>query len=302
VRIGIIGTGAVGGYFGAKFKLAGNDVVFLSRGENLKAMKKSGLQLKTAGKIYKIKDAIFTDNPADIGELDYILFTVKSYDTRSTARQIKNIIKSNTVIITPQNGINNDLILGEILGKEKIIPGMAKVGVSVPKPGRIEHTSLGIIIIGEYDGSISERLKKFQRIAQNAGIECVISEQILKDRWKKYIWNCTFNIIAAITGLRLDQILSNKHLKQLCIDTIKEITRIAVKEKVRITEVEALKASLELADNLGKFKPSTLEDIEKGKPIELDAFTGTVISLGNKHKMDTPINKVFYALLHGKVN
>lgn len=129
MRIGIIGTGAVGGYFGAKLKLAGNDVVFLSRGENLKAMKKSGLQLKTAGKIYKIKDSVFTDNPAELGELDYILFTVKSYDTKSTARQIKNIIKSNTVIITPQNGINNDLILGEILGKEKIIPGMAKVGV-----------------------------------------------------------------------------------------------------------------------------------------------------------------------------
>lgn len=302
MKIGVVGTGAVGGFFGAKLKLAGFDVVFLSRGKNLEVTKKEGLTLDTLGKIYSIKNAVFTDKIENLNNCDYILFTVKSYDTKKTAEQIKKIVGKTTTVITPQNGINNDIIIGEIIGKEKVIPAMAQVGVSTPHPGYIKHVSLGKLTFGEYDGKYSDRIKEFESILKKAGIESVVTDNIQLARWKKYIWNCTFNIIAAITGLSLDKILADSYLKELCKNTILEIKTIAEKEGIIFDEKDVVNARIKLAEVMGTFKPSTLEDLEKGKRIELDAFTGNVIELARKHKVSVPINTTLYALLHGKTN
>ena len=302
MKIGIVGTGAVGGFFGAKLKLAGFDVVFLSRGKNLEVLKKDGLTLDTLGKVHNIKDAIFTDKLEDLRNCDYILFTVKSYDTKTTAEQIKKIVTDKTTVITPQNGINNDIIIGEIIGKEKVIPAMAQVGVSTPRPGYIKHVSLGKLTFGEYDGKYSIRVKEFESILKKAGVEVVVTDNIQLARWKKYIWNCTFNIIAAITGLSLDKILADSYLKELCKKTILEIKAIAEKEGIIFDEEDVVAFRIKMAEAMGNFKPSTLEDLEKGKRIELDAFTGTVIELAKKHNVPVPINASLYALLHGKTN
>lgn len=300
MKIAIIGTGAVGGYFGAKLALAGYDVAFLSRGKNLSVMKKHGLILESDGKKYTIKDSIITDNSQYLGVRDLVIFTVKSYDTYTTAKQIAATIGNKTIIITPQNGIDNDIILGEQFGNEKIIPGMAQIGVNTPEYGYIKHTSLGILTIGEYDGSYSKRLKQIESIMKKANVDIIISTHIQVDRWKKFIWNCTFNIISAITNLRVDQILSNKQLYSLCIDTMKEIQSIAIKEGIDFGRENIINTNIKLAQKVGKATPSTLEDLIKGKPIELDSFTGTVLKLGRKYQIQTNINKVLYALLDGK--
>lgn len=302
MRIGIVGTGAVGGFFGAKLKLAGFDVSFLARGKSLEMMKKDGLTLDTLGKVYTIKDAVFTDKPEELGNLDYILFTVKSYDTKQTAEQIKSIIDKNSTVITPQNGINNDEIIADIIGKEKVIPAIAKVGVSTPRPGFIKHVSLGVIQFGEYNGKLTRRVKELDSIFKKARIQSVITDNIQRERWKKYIWNCTFNIITAITGLSLDKVLSDPYLKELCRNTILEIKAVAEKEGIVFDEKDVVEARIKMAEMMGSFKPSTLEDVEKGKRIELDAFTGTVIKLAKKHNLETPINLTLYVLLHGKIN
>lgn len=301
MRIGIIGTGAVGGYFGGKLKLAGFDVVFLSKGKTLKVLQKEGLKIETRGKVLTIKNALFTNNAKKLGKLDYILFTVKSYDTKKAAQQIKAIVTKNTSIITPQNGINNDEILGKILGKEKIIPAMAQIGVNMSEPGYIKHTSMGILTMGEYNGKYSQRLKKIETALRKAEISCIVSNQIQVNRWKKFAWNSTFNIVAAITGLRLDQILNDKKLYKLCEDTIKEIEEIAIKEGINFGKENFVQARFNFAKLMGKYKPSTLEDLEKGKPTEFEAFTGAVLALGKKHKLPVETNKKLYKLLRQKM-
>ncbi|HKZ38193.1 MAG TPA: 2-dehydropantoate 2-reductase, partial [Chryseolinea sp.] len=300
MRIGIIGTGAVGGFIGAKMKLAGYDVAFLSRGKNFKAVSRNGLIFETEGKVYTIKEVIFTDRPRNLGKCDFLIFTVKSYDTRRTAKQIKNIVSKKTTVITPQNGIDNDIVLAKILGKEKILPAMIKIGVNTPKPAWVKHTSLGVLTVGEYDGSYSSRIKKIESIATKSGIRIVVSNKIQVERWKKFIWNCSFNIVAAISRMSVDQILADSYLRKLSINTMTEVIKVAHKEKIDVDEKEEIKTNIKFAESLGSFKPSTLEDLEKGKPIELDALTGVVLSLGKKHKIKTPINSVLYALLHGK--
>lgn len=300
ISIGIVGTGAVGGFFGSKFALAGYHVVFLSRGETLKSFKTNGMRFESLGKQSVIKDAIFTDNAEDLKICKYVFFTVKSYDSSSAIDQIKTHIAHDTTIITPQNGINNDVLLSEALGKQQVLPALAKIGVSTPKPGFVKHTGLGILVAGEYDGKSSARLSELAMLCKNAGIEFIPTNKIQVERWKKYIWNCTFNIIASITRLRLDQILKDSSLKSLCEETIKEMLLIADKEGVHFDdEPDPVQARIGFAEKLGTFKPSTLEDLEKGKRIELDAFTGYILTLAHKHNIAVPINEALYALLHG---
>ena len=299
MKIGIIGTGAVGGFFGGKLSLAGFEVVFLSRGRTLDALKTKGLILETKEKTSCIKNAIFTDDPSQLKGCDYILFTVKSYDTESVINQIKNYITSKSLVITQQNGINNDLILAEVLGKKNVIPALTKGGYSSPSPGHFRNVGFAAIEIGEYDGKISARLKDFADIFKKTGIDVVISKHIQTKRWKKYIVNCTFNIISAITKLRVDQILNSFEIRNLCIRTMKELIIISKKEGILLNEKGTINGSIVLAEKLGPFKTSTLQDIEKGKPIELEAFTGYVLKLAHKHNIKVPINETLYALLSG---
>lgn len=299
MRIGIIGTGAVGGYFGAKLKLAGNDVIFLSRGETLKTLKSDGLTLETKEKTSIIKDAIFTDDPSKLKLCKYILFAVKSYDTKSAITQIKDYIGNETLIITPQNSISNDLLLSEAFGKQQVIPGLAKGGYSSPKPGFIKNLGFATLMVGEYNGAITARLKEFVDMCNQAGIETILSSDIQTERWKKYTWNCTFNIISAITRQRVDQMLKTFKIRELCIDTMKEIISLAKKEGITLNENETIKEQIALAQKLGTFKTSTLQDIENGKRIELEVFTGYVLKLARKYNLKVPINELLYVLLYG---
>ncbi|MGD9129775.1 MAG: ketopantoate reductase family protein [Candidatus Woesebacteria bacterium] len=300
-KIGVVGTGAVGGFFGAKLALAGSSVVFLSRGKNLEKMKKDGLTLDSLGEVTVIKNVIFTDDASQLNDCDLILFTVKSYDTLNTIEQIKDHVKENAIILTPQNSISNDKLLAQEFGNDRVIPGFAKVGVGMPKPAYVKHTSLGIINFGEYDGSVSERIKALEKLFLDADVEAVVHENIQVSRWKKFIWNSTFNIIAAIVEQPLDVILDHKPSYDLCVKTIKEIEQIAIKEGIDFGNEDVVEARMALSKKLGHFKPSTLEDVEKGKPIELEAFTGTVIELAEKYDLNVPINKTLYSLLSCKV-
>jgi 2-dehydropantoate 2-reductase len=300
MKVGIVGSGAVGGYFGAKLALIGQEVVFFSRGKLLRQLKRNGLIFETLGKKYVIKNAIFTDDPGELKDCKYILFTVKSYDTKTTINRVERFISQDALVITPQNGINNDLILAESLGKKRVIPGFTKIGVNTIETGHIRYTTGDeVLFIGEYSGEKSERLSKFAEIFRKSGVKVIISNQIQVERWKKYIWNCTFNIIAAITKLSLDQILSNVHLRQLCVDTIMEIESVAKKEGIDFGGENIVGTRIKIAEQMGRYKPSTLQDIERGETIELDALTGHLIALANKNNIMIPTNKTLYAILFG---
>jgi 2-dehydropantoate 2-reductase len=295
--IGIVGTGAVGGFLGGKLALAGHKLIFISRGEALKKLQNDGLTLEDIEKTHSIKEAVFTDDASLLKDCQYILFAVKSYDTEEAVKQIKDYIADDALVITPQNGVSNDLVLAEHLGKKRVIPGLTKGGYTNPEPGLVKNTSFYQLIVGEYSGEKSDRLQQFVDLCKQAGIDTVLSQQIHVERWKKYVWNCTFNIIAAISGLSMDKILGDEALRDLSVATMKEIIVVANKEEIRINEEEIIKNYL--VNNMGNFKPSTLQDVEKTNPTELDAFTGNLLVLAKKHDLETPINQTLYTLLHG---
>src|SRR6195256_1396445 len=188
MRIAVVGTGGVGGGFGAALAKAGADVSFIARGAHLVAMKSQGLQVRSdRGDIHLVPTKA-TDNPAELGEVDVVLFCVKLWDVESAGQHIKPLIGSDTAVIPLQNGIDAAERLIPILGSNAVMGGVAQISASIVAPGVIQQVGTFMrMIFGELDGKRSKRGETFLALCLKAGFEATLSEQILTDLWMKFI-------------------------------------------------------------------------------------------------------------------
>ncbi|MBN2421661.1 2-dehydropantoate 2-reductase [Candidatus Woesearchaeota archaeon] len=294
-KIAIMGAGAVGSYYGALLIRAGFDVILIARGKHLEAMKKNGLSIKSFKGDFRV-DVNATDNPEEISPVDFILFTVKSYDTETAISQIKPIIHENTLVMSLQNGIDNDEKIEKVVGKGKLIPALTKIGVSIPEPGIINHSAKGIIIFNESNGEKTKRIKQIEDIFKKANIEYNIPKDILLEKWKKFLWNSSFNVITAITKKTLTELLNSEMSNELINRSMKEVIAIAQKKNILLGH-EIIQTQIDFSRQLGNFKTSMLQDIEKGKRIESWALSGIISKLGKELGIDTPVNETLYYLL-----
>ena len=298
-RILIMGAGGVGAYFGAMLSRGGYDVTFIARGEHLNAMQKQGLVVKSPQGEIRLQKVISTDNPADTDVPDLVLFTVKSYDTEKSAKLILPAIGNKTLVLCIQNGISNYNLLCRILGESRVVPGFTKISSLIESPGVIICKSSGVIYFGEPNGKISQRITRIKKIFDNAMIENVISNDINKDMWKKFIWNCTFNIITTITESKIDRLFTTPETYSLIKDLIQELVTVAYAEGVKL-EDEDVNEILSLGEKSRHTITSTLYDLQHGKRLEIDAFTGEIIRIAQRHNIPVPINKTLYALVKVK--
>ena len=295
-QVMVMGAGAVGGYFGGRIaEHTGAKVSLIARGRHLKALQEKGLTLKSGDDLSQIDVSAFL-NPEEAPSPDLILFTVKSHDTEEAIQQITPIISEETQILTIQNGIENYLKLVEAFGSRRVIQGFCKIGAGVPEPGVVEHKAFGEITIGEQDGSVSERMNAIEKILIQAEIPVTVSSQITKDVWLKFAWNCLLNMVTAVGNVTVDQIFNHQESEQLCYDLFGELQQVAEKEGVELSDKEG-KAILGSSKKLEGFETSTYQDRQKGKPMEYEAFTGAIVRLAEKHKVDVPCNRSLYALL-----
>src|ERR1700712_4583774 len=188
MRIAVVGTGGVGGGFGAALAKAGADVSFIARGAHLAAMKAQGLQVRSDRGDVHLVPTQATDDPADIGRVDIVLFCVKLWDVDSAGRHIKPLIGSDTAVIPLQNGVDAAERLIPILGNNAVMGGVAQISASITGPGVIQQVGTFMrMIFGEFDGRRSRRAADFLALCQKAGFEATLSEQILTDLWMKFI-------------------------------------------------------------------------------------------------------------------
>ncbi|MDI6654624.1 MAG: 2-dehydropantoate 2-reductase, partial [Candidatus Hydrothermarchaeota archaeon] len=206
MKVAVMGAGAVGGYFGGVLAKSGADITLIARGKHLEAMRKDGLLIKSYRGDFRA-DVKATSDPKEAGPTDLILFTVKSYDTEEAIRLCRPMIQENTCILSLQNGIDNDEKIAREAGREKIIGGVAYIGVALDEPGVILHSAAGKIAIGELNGKITHRIKKIAEMFSAAWIPCEISEDIIKLKWKKLVWNAAFNALTTITGASVALVL-----------------------------------------------------------------------------------------------
>jgi 2-dehydropantoate 2-reductase len=295
MNILVIGAGAVGGYFGGTLAKEGENVTFVARGKYLDSLKTIGLKIRSyKGDISLRVNAV--ENPAEIGKVDLILMCVKSYDTEEATLQCMKNIGEKTIVLSLQNGVDNEERIGEIAGKNKVLGGVALIGSELNNAWEICHYTAGKIIIGELDGRISDRVRKVADIFKKADIPCSISNDIQRELWKKLVWNAAFNSVNAITKSTLEEILECEETRGLVRLTMTEVMNVA-RGIGHNLDKGVIEEYLVLPERSRKVRTSTLQDLLKRKPLEIDAINGVVVIYGKKLGIPTPYNSSLYALL-----
>ncbi len=290
-----MGAGAVGGYFGARLAASGNEVSFIARGKHLEAMRADGLKVESIQGDLHIRSR-FTSEPKEIGPVDLILFCVKSYSTEGAVKELAPLMGKETVILSLQNGVDNPDRIAGVWGKSRTLAGVVYIAAQLPGPGTIKHSAGGRIVFGELDGGAGEKTKKIHQLFAAAQLPCAISTEIRKIMWAKLVWNAPFCAIACLTRATAQEIVESESLKKLAIDCMEEVREAGRCQGVEL-EPSAIEEALKLSRNLGDFKPSMLQDLEAGKPLEHEAFNGVILNLLRWAGKEAPINQTFYAAL-----
>ena len=296
MRIGVMGSGAVGGYFGAKLASAGHELVFVARGKHLEAMRRNGMRIASASDELRVADATYAGTPAEAGVVDLILFCVKSYDTDTAAQSLGPMIGDQTTILSLQNGIDNPDRIARLWAERRTLAGVVYLGAQIAQPGIIVHSTGGKIVFGQLDGQAGDTAKKLERAFAAAGIPCELSCNIQKVQWSKLLWNAPFCAISCLVRADVQQIVRSESLTQLALDCMIEVQAAAHVRNVELSRV-LFDETLAFSKGLGAFKPSMLQDLEARKPLEYEAFNGIVMKLLQQAGQAAPVNRCLYTLL-----
>ncbi|MGE0669165.1 MAG: ketopantoate reductase family protein [Sphingomonadales bacterium] len=298
MKIAIMGSGGVGGYFGAKLALAGNDVTFIARGAHLDAIRKNGLRVKTDDGEMLVKPAQATDDPATIGPVDVVLFTTKLYDTLEAAEQLKPVMGPGTFIITIQNGISGADLIGQVLGRDNVLAGSTYIVSHLEGPGVIHHMGqYQRIVFGELDGRMSNRGRSFETACREAGISVEFSDKVQTTMWEKFIPLTVMSGMTSVTRLPIGPILDDPALAAMVDAAVAEAVSVARARGIELQEgtAERVQKTVRLAPY--DTKSSMLVDLERGKKMELPWLSATVASLGEELGVPTPTHKFIATVL-----
>lgn len=298
MKIAIFGTGGVGGYFGGRLAQAGADVHLVARGDHLGALQREGLRVESVRGDFHV-DVPATDDPAEIGPCEYVLFTVKSFDTEAAARDLGPLLDDDTAVISLQNGLDNEEKLADEVGQEHVVGGVAYIFSTIAEPGVIEHTGGPTsFTIGELDGARSDRAERLLEWCDRAeGMDADLSEAIQTDLWKKAAFICAHAGMTATVRLPVGEIRSQQASWEMYRRIIDEVCRVG-----RATGIElpdgTVSQWMEFADDLDADSYSSLHyDMTHGKPMELEALHGTIVRRARENGVDVPMNDAVYAIL-----
>lgn len=294
MKIAVIGAGGVGGYFGGKLAKANFDVTFLARGEHLRKIRQNGLSVKSVNGDFKIDNAQATDSIRKIGFADIIILAVKAWQVRDISRELGSIIKKDTIVLPLQNGVVTADELAENIPSANIIGGLCKIISKVESPGVIYHFALDpIVIFGEFDSRRTERSELLKSVFDRAGVNSLISDDITAELWKKFIAICVSGLLA-VTKTTYGELRELKETRQLMTELIREIFALSQHLKINI-EPEFPDKLISLIDTYPRETTSSLtRDVWDGKPSEIEYQNGTVVRLGEKYGVDTPVNRFVY--------
>lgn len=301
MRFAVIGAGGVGGFFGAVLASAGEDVMFTARGPHLEAMKREGLRVISPRGAMQVPPERCVGSPAEIGPVDTVLFCVKSYDTERTATALAPLLGPATVIISLQNGIDNEEKLERSLPGRTIFGGVAYVYSTITRPGEVTVAGgPAKIVFGPFAGAPPEhrrRATELRDICTHAGITAEASDDIIAALWEKFIFITGAGGITALTRLTLGEILAVDQSRDLLADAMRETESVARARGVRIEEhyLDRVFGTLARFDN--KTRSSLYYDLVHGKPLEIEALAGTVVRYGTALGIPTPVNRAVYAAL-----
>jgi 2-dehydropantoate 2-reductase len=297
VKIAVFGSGGVGGYFGGRLAAAGENVSFLARGAHLKAMQEDGLYIESPNGNLHLPTVQATDRPQAIGPVDVVLFTVKLYDVDASAATLQPLIGPSTVVITLQNGVEAMDMVAKHVGIDHVAGGAAYVVVVIDRPGHLRHTTAHSLVFGERDGQRSERLVAFEQACLHAGFKGKATTDVQTDLWVKFVRLSTWSGMTSVTRSPMGVVRDDPALFKMMMAAIDEA--IAVGRARGITfPADILDSTLAMIKGFPpNAKSSMLEDLERGRPLELPWLSGAVARLGREVNVPTPTHSFITTVL-----
>ncbi|HEX7771946.1 MAG TPA: 2-dehydropantoate 2-reductase [Pyrinomonadaceae bacterium] len=298
MRIAVFGTGGVGGYFGGRLAQAGEDVIFIARGDHLRALKENGLKVDSREGDFVIYPAAATDTVSDVGAVDLVIVGVKAWQVPEAARAMKPLVGANTTVLPLQNGVDAASQLVDALGPESVIGGLCRIVSFVVEPGHVRHAALTpSVIIGELDNRQSRRIATITDLFKRAGVEITIATDIQVALWTKFLFIASFSGVAAIANAPAGVVCTNPQRRTQMLHAVQEIYTLAHARGINLP-TDSVDRVMAFADALSEDATSSMQrDIAAGKPSELEAQNGAVVRMAHEAGIAVPTHELIYRTL-----
>jgi 2-dehydropantoate 2-reductase len=299
LRIAVFGTGAVGGYFGGRLAQAGEDVIFLARGAHLAAIKAQGLRVNSLRGDFVIRAANAVEQPAEAGSVDVVLLGVKAWQVADAAKAMRPMLRSGTVVVPLQNGVDAPGQLADVIGRDRVLGGLCRVLASIKAPGHIEQTGIDpYIAFGELDGSGTERVDRLRGVFQRAqGMTVETPSDIVAAMWTKFLFISALSGVGAITRSTAGVIRSKPETRALLVQALEEARQVALAHRVRLPD-DVVSRVMQSIDELPEGGTASMQrDIAAGRPSELASQSGAVVRLGREAGVPVPVHTLIYESL-----
>ncbi|NEA33748.1 2-dehydropantoate 2-reductase [Streptomyces sp. SID13031] len=297
MKIAVLGAGGVGGYFGGRLASAGHDVRFVARGEHLAALRRGGLTVESVAGDFVLDSVVATDDPAEVGEVDYVLLGVKTWQLEAAIASLGPLVGEGTAVVTTQNGVEAPQQVAAAVGQDAVLPGAVEVIAFLDGPGRVRHLGgLGKLTFGEWDNRASERVDRLRDALDGSKLTAVVPADVWVALWSKFLALGSFGAISTLANAPYGVLRSRPGTRQLIVDSMNEIRQVAKATGVELP-ADAMDKTLAFLDSLPAEGTTSLQrDINDGKPSELEAWSGAVVRLGLETGTPTPLNTMLYEL------
>ena len=298
MKIAIMGTGGVGGYYGGLLAKAGKDVTFIARGAHLQAICKTGLQVKSVHGDFQVSKAKATDKPADVGPVDLIIFATKTYQTDEAAKAIKPMVGKDTVVVPLQNGVDAADRIGQVVGMDHVLGGATWLSAAIEAPGVIgQYSEFRRIALGEFSGKTTPRLTSVYDLLKETGAAVEVSDNILKVLWTKFVFIASVSAMGSLTRVTFGEYRGVPEARAVLGEAIGEAAAVARARGVKLDADILAKTQAFIDSSAPGIKPSMQRDVEAGKPSELESLIGVVVRMGAEKNVPTPLMRFAYAML-----
>jgi 2-dehydropantoate 2-reductase len=300
MRILVMGTGGLGGYFGGLLQRAGEDVVFVARGAHLRALRADGLRVRSPDGDFSLPVRA-ADRPDMTGPVDLVLFTVKTYDLDTAGTAVRPALGPETAVLCLQNGVEAEARLGSMLGPDQILGGVTYVSAVIEGPGVIRHTGLpGDITFGEMDGRTTPRITKIDASLRRAGVATTVTEDITRVLWEKFVFISAMAGMTAVTRAPMGEVFEHAESRQMFRDLMEEAVAVGRSRGLGLEGVvDRHMAFVEdrVRGDDYDMRASLYHDLAAGRRIELDALSGAVVRLAREAGVPTPLSFAIVAAL-----
>jgi len=297
MRIAVLGSGGIGGYYGALLAKAGHDVSFIARGAHLEAMQQRGLTLRTPDGDSTIPVTAVADTRT-VGAVDLVLFCVKSYDTEPAAQALAPLMARDTAVVTFQNGVDNVEAIASVVGSGTVLVGVVYIALQLAGPGMVQRTGgEGKIVLGELGGTLTQRVQRIASAFQQSGVPHQVSTDINRVLWEKFLFIAGVGGVTALARSGIGPLLASPEGRTLLTTSCEEIAAVARAERVPLPADAADRAVEQAATLPPQWRSSLARDLEDGRRLEVEALSGAVVRRGLKLGLPTPIHQTIAACL-----